>query len=61
MMTDTPDPWLTANWREIADVLAERMHWHAHCETHRTPQPDDCPFCKDRVAYAAYREAVRDA
>ena len=46
------------NWRRIAVTLAGRMQHHAYCETH-AQHNEDCPFCKDRAAYAAYVNAER--
>ena len=46
------------NWREVADVLAERLAHHAFCNAHSAARPDaDCPFCRDRAAYEQYLAA----
>jgi len=43
----------TPSWKAIAEKLAERMSYHAYCDTHpeREATPDTCPFCADRAAY----------
>jgi hypothetical protein len=48
-----------AGWEQIAHALAERLQHHASCPDHplRSAQ-GDCPFCRDRAAYRAYRIAA---
>lgn len=43
----------------LARLLAGRLAAHADCESHteNTADPDNCPFCADRAAYAAWLEA----
>jgi hypothetical protein len=39
-------------WRELADMLAERLSHHANCENgHTEIEPENCPFCRDRAVY----------
>jgi hypothetical protein len=58
-------------WREVAELLAARLVYQAHCpeETvdgalrHLIPEDfPDCPFCCDRAAYNVYlKKAHRHA
>lgn len=45
------------NWRDIADILAARMCYHAFCNQHRTLMTN-CPFCDDIASYQAYVKAA---
>ena len=48
-------------WRMIADELAERLMFASEpCTAHKTPAPDECPFCKDGEALRLYRERGGD-
>lgn len=46
----------TKSWKEIADLLGDRMANHRYCNVHRLPLPagGGCPFCDDIAAYVAY-------
>jgi hypothetical protein len=48
-----------AAMRQLAARLAERLAAHAFCDTHAeaAAEPDSCPFCADRAAYAAWLDA----
>lgn len=42
-------------WRQVADLLAARMHNHAFCEEHSASDPvPNCPHCRDRAAYETW-------
>ena len=41
--------------RAAAEVLAERMANHAHCDEHPTSRANpQCPYCQDRAAYSTW-------
>jgi hypothetical protein len=44
------------SWREVATILARQMETHAVCGNHppHADEPDTCPFCADRAAYAVW-------
>lgn len=50
---------VSESWHAIAKALADRMQYHAYCYAHKTPMPDDCPFCADREAYERYQNKVK--
>lgn len=46
---------MAKNWRQVAEMLAERLVVHAFCDKHSTRNPaPECPFCSDCAAYQAY-------
>ncbi len=56
---DTPVPVPPRSWRQIADLLAERLSHYEPCP-HRGQHPEGstgCPFCDDAKAYAIYLAA----
>jgi hypothetical protein len=52
---------VSLTWRQVADLLAARMHNHAFCLDHPASAPEQgCPHCADRSAYEAWsRKAGR--
>lgn len=45
------------SWREVANLLADRLVYHNYCDAHTAAEadPGNCPFCADRAAYQAWQ------
>lgn len=52
-------------WRQVAEILAERLAHQAAAAGEECPHPaakadpDNCPFCADRAAYQIFQRKQR--
>lgn len=48
--------------KELMRRLANRLSFHAFCNTHEEKKADllDCPFCRDRDTYIQYVWQTKD-